>query len=95
MGDMHILHRLKGKVFFSYVTLACVYGPETTEKQEKKEQVCENNWVRRIVGTERVEQRRKAELKVEVGAKKQERLGKRGTGMENKSKRKRTWRLLI
>jgi len=73
-------------VFFSYVTLACMYGPETTEKQHKKEQVCENNWVRRIAGMERAEKRRMEDLKVEVGVKEQERHGKRGEGMNIKSK---------
>ena len=38
-----------------------------TEKQQK-EQVCENNWIRRIVG-EKIADKRMDELRVEVGVK--------------------------
>ena len=36
------------------------------EKQQKV-QVCENNWVRRIVEVKRVDKRRMDELRIEVG----------------------------
>ena len=41
----------------SCVTLAYLYGLETMALTEKQEmvQVCENNWIRRIVGVKRVE----------------------------------------
>ena len=38
-----------------------------TEKQHEKLQVCENNWVRRIVGVKRIDKRRMEELREEVG----------------------------
>ena len=38
-------------------------GLETTEKL----QVCENNWIRRIMGVKRVDKRRMDELRMEVG----------------------------
>ena len=42
-----------------------------TEKQQEKVHVCENNWMRRIVGVKRVGKRRLDELRVEVGVKDQ------------------------
>ena len=37
------------------------------EKQQEKVQVCENNWVRRIVGLKTVDQRGTEELRGEAG----------------------------
>ena len=37
--------------------------------QKHKEKVCENNWIRRIVGEKIVNERRMDELRVEVGVK--------------------------
>ena len=39
-----------------------------TEKLQKA-QVCENNWIRRIVGVKRADKRRLDEQRVEVGVK--------------------------
>ena len=39
-----------------------------TEKHQKA-QVCESNWIRRIVGVKRAENRRIVELRVEFGVK--------------------------
>ena len=42
------------------VKTACLYGLETvalTEQQQQKLQVCENNWVRRITRTKKVDRR--------------------------------------
>ena len=39
-----------------------------TEKQQKV-QVCENNWIRRIVGVKTVDKRRMDEMRVEVEVK--------------------------
>ena len=51
------------------VTPACLYGLETVAltKQQEKLQVCENNWVRRITRTKRVDRRRMNDLRKEVG----------------------------
>ena len=38
-----------------------------TEKQHGKMQVCENNWIRRIVGVTRADKRRMDDLREEVG----------------------------
>ena len=38
-----------------------------TEQQQQKLQVCENNWVRRITRTKRVDRRRMNDLRKEVG----------------------------
>ena len=38
-----------------------------TEQHQKKLQVCENNWVRRITRTKRVDRRRMNDLRKEVG----------------------------
>ena len=38
-----------------------------TEQQQQKLQVCENNWIRRITRTKRVDRRRKNDLRKEVG----------------------------
>ena len=40
-----------------------------TEKQQVKVQVCENNWIRRIVGVKRADKRKMDELRVEVRVK--------------------------
>ena len=37
------------------------------DKQQERLQVCENNWVRRIVGVKRIDKRRMEELREEVG----------------------------
>ena len=61
-----------------YVAPAYVYGLETmalTEKQQEHVQVCENNWLRRIVGVTKPDRRGMDELRVEVGVK--ERLNKK------------------
>ena len=70
MLDRKISKKLKGKVPRTCVTPACLYGLETvalTEQQQQKLQVCENNWVRRITRTKRVERRRMNDLRKEVG----------------------------
>ena len=49
---------------------ALTYGLETmalTKEQEKKIQVCENNWVRRLCGVRLADKRRLKELREEVG----------------------------
>ena len=49
-----------------------MYAVETIaliQKQQKKVQVCENNWMKRIVGVKRAGKRRMDELRVEVGVK--------------------------
>ena len=49
-----------------------MYDLETialTEKQQEKVQVCENNWIRRIVAEKRADMRRIDELRVEVEVK--------------------------
>ena len=61
-----ISKKLKGKVIRTSVKPACLYGLETvalTEQQQQKLQVCENNWVRRITRTKRVDRRRKNDLR--------------------------------
>ena len=40
-----------------------------TKKQQVKVQVCENNWIRRIVGVKRADKRRMDELGMQVGMK--------------------------
>ena len=48
------------------------YGLETlalSELHQYKLQVCENNWIRRIAGVNRVERRRLKDLREEVGTK--------------------------
>ena len=68
--DRQISKKLKGKVLRTCVSLACMYGLETlalTEQQQQRLQVCENNWVRRITKTKRVERRRMIDLRKEVG----------------------------
>ena len=37
-----------------------------TETQQEKLQVCENNWIRRIAGIQRIDKRRMEELREEV-----------------------------
>ena len=65
MLDRKISIKLKGKALRKCVTPACLYGLETValteqqqQQQQQKLQVCENNWVRRITRTKRVERRR-------------------------------------
>ena len=68
--DRQISKKLKGKVLRTCVSLACMYGLETlalTEQQQQRLQVCENNWVRRITKTKRVERRRMIDLRKKVG----------------------------
>ena len=70
MLDRKISKKLKGKVLRTCVTPACLHGLETvalTEQQQQKLQVCENNWVRRITRTKRVDRKRMNDLRKEVG----------------------------
>ena len=62
--------KLKGKVMRACVTPAYLYGLETvalTEQKQQKLQVCENNWVRRITRTKRVDRRRMNDLRKRLG----------------------------
>ena len=65
MGDIRIYQTLTGNILLnSYITPA--YGLETmatTQQQQEKLQVCENNWVRRIAGVTRIDKRRMGELR--------------------------------
>ena len=73
MSDRHISKKLKEKVMGACVTPAMLYGLETlpvTEKHQHRLQVCENNWVRRIAGVERVDRKGMDELREEVGIQK-------------------------
>ena len=58
------------KVLRACVTPACLYGLETValteQQQQQKLQDCENNWVRRITRTKRVDRRRMNDLRKEV-----------------------------
>ena len=68
--DRNISKKLKGRVLRVCVTPARLYGLETvalTEQQQQKLQVCENNWIRRIARTKRVDRRRINILRKEVG----------------------------
>ena len=70
MADRRISKRQKGKVMSTCVTPACLYGTETlalTELQQQRLQVCENNWVRKIVRVTRADRRRMMELREETG----------------------------
>ena len=69
MFDRKISKKLKGKVLRTCVTPACLYGLETVAltEQQHKLQVCENNWVRLITRTKRVDRRRMNDLGKEVG----------------------------
>ena len=71
MLDRNISKKLKGKVLRTCVTPACLYSLEsvalTEQQQQQKLQVCENNWVRRITRTKRVDRRRMNDLRKEVG----------------------------
>ena len=65
MMDRNISKKLKGRVLRVCVTPACLYGLEGVtliEQQQQKLQVCENNWVRRITRTKRVDGRRMNDL---------------------------------
>ena len=52
-----------------HVTPACRYGLETVAltEQQQQLQVCENNWVRQIKRTKKVDKRRMNDLRKEVG----------------------------
>ena len=67
MLERKISKKLKGKVLRTCVTSACLYGLETVAltEQQQKLQVCENNWVRRITRTKRVDRRRMNDLRKE------------------------------
>ena len=71
MLDRTISKKLIEKVMRACVTPACLYGLETValteQQQQQKLQVCENNWVRRITRTKRVDRRRMNDLGKEVG----------------------------
>ena len=47
----------------------CMFGLEMVAltDQQQKLQVCENKWVRRIIGAARVERRRMNDLREEIG----------------------------
>ena len=65
--------KLKLKVLRTCVAPVCLYGLGTvalTEQQQQKLQECENNWVRRITRTKRVDRRRMNDLRKEVGMQK-------------------------
>ena len=71
-GGRKISRKLKGKVLDSCVVPASTYGLETlalSELHQHKLQVCENNWIRNIVGVRRVERWRMKDLREEVGTK--------------------------
>ena len=69
MLDRKMSKKLKGKVPRTCVTPACLYDLETVAltEQQQKLQVYENNRVRRITRTKRVDRRRMNDLKKEVG----------------------------
>ena len=72
MLDRNISKKLKGKILRPCVTPAFLYGLETvalTEQHQQKLQVCENNWVRRITRTKRVDRRRMNDLRKRLGCK--------------------------
>ena len=55
------------------IYMVYIYGLETmalTDKQQQKVQVCENNWIRIIVGVKRADKRRIEELRVKESVKK-------------------------
>ena len=59
MGDRHISRKLRENVLSSSITPANLYGLEImamTEKQQEKVQVSDNNWVRRNVGMNRIDE---------------------------------------
>ena len=69
MLDRKILKKLKRKVLKACVTPACLYGLVTVAltEQQQQLQICENNWVRRITRTKRVDKRRMNDLRKEDG----------------------------
>ena len=70
MLDSKISRRLKGRVLSACVIPACTYGTETlamTDKQQSRLKVCENNWVRRITRAKKMDKRRVADMREEVG----------------------------
>ena len=72
MGDRRISRKLNREVLTSCVTPAYMYGLVNmilTEKQQENEHVCENNWIRIIVGVKRKITRRMEELIIKVGGK--------------------------
>ena len=61
---------LKEKVYTSSITIAHVCGLEMTALTDiQQEQVCENNWVRRIVWVNRAGKIRIEKMRMEVGVK--------------------------
>ena len=72
MVDRKISRKLKGKVLHSCVVPASTYGMETlalSELHQRKLQVCDNNWIRRIAGVKRVGRMIMKDLREEVGTK--------------------------
>ena len=70
MLDRKISKKLIGKVMRACVTPPCLYGLETVtltgQQQQQQLQVCENNLVRRITRTKRVDKRRMNDMRKEV-----------------------------
>ena len=66
IADRQMSKSLKGKVMSTCVTPACLYGTETLALTELQ-QVCENNWVRKIARVTRADRRRMVELREETG----------------------------
>ena len=64
-GGRKIPRKLKGKVLDSCVVPASTYGLESCSNIGPL-QVCENNWIRRIVGVMRVDRWRMKYLREEV-----------------------------
>ena len=70
MAHRRISKRIKGTVMNTCVTPACLYGTETlalTELQQQRQQVCENNRVRKIARVTWADSRRMVELREETG----------------------------
>lgn len=72
MMDGKLSRKLKGKVLSTCVVPACTYGVETmalTEEHQRRLQLCENNWTRRITRVKRIDKRRLKDLREEIGLK--------------------------
>lgn len=70
LGDRRISKEIRRKVLVVCVLPALTYGLETmalTREQQKRIQVCENNWVRRLCGARLIDKRRLTDLREEVG----------------------------
>ena len=67
--DRKISRKLKGKALDSCVMPSSKLPMTWRQQQQPRLQVCENNWIRRIVGVKRVEGRRMKDLREEVGTK--------------------------